>query len=361
MRAFQLLSLLFVAIVPAATAQVAPPAPAPVTGSTSQITKPVSTAGSLPLDVVVTGRDGKPVAGLEQGDFKVLLDKKPQPILSFTAVGPQAQDAVPVHVILLVDAVNTRYSNIAYERDQMDHFLRRDGGKLARPTSIAVITDTGTEIMPGSTQDGNKLAAFLDKSAIGIREFPRSGGFYDWTEQFQISATALERIAAYEQTLPGRKILIWISPGWPLLSGPEVQLTSGQEQSLFRELVALSTSLRKAQITLSSVDPLGTADSVSYRTFFYQQFEKGVTSPNKMQIGNLALQVLALQSGGRVLNSSNDVAGEIAAAASDADAFYVLAIQSPPAEKPDTYRSISVYVDKPGLKARTRTGYYAQP
>jgi hypothetical protein len=30
------------------------------------------------------------------------------------------------------------------------------------------------------------------------------------------------------------------------------------------------------------------------------------------------------------------------------------------AVRPNEYRAISVSVDKPGLKARTRTGYYAQ-
>ena len=114
-------------------------------------------------------------------------------------------------------------------------------------------------------------------------------------------------------------------------------------------------------MTLSSVDPLGNSDSLGYRTLFYESFTKPVITPDKMQIGDLALQVLALQSGGRVLNSNNDVAGEIATAASDADAFYVVRIASAPAEHPNEFRSISVKVDKPGLTARTRTGYYAQP
>jgi VWFA-related protein len=201
----------------------------------------------------------------------------------------------------------------------------------------------------------------MSRTATGIREVRHNAGFYGWTEQFQISASALERLAAFEKTRPGRKLLIWISPGWPLLSGPEVELSKKDRQSLFNALVGLTASLRNARITLSSVDPLGTEDAVSYRTDFYQEFTKGVPSAGKMQIGNLALQVLALQSGGRVLNSSNDVTAQIALAASDASAFYTLTIKSPSSESPNEYRAISVSVDKPALKARTRTGYYAQP
>ena len=82
---------------------------------------------------------------------------------------------------------------------------------------------------------------------------------------------------------------------------------------------------------------------------------------SKMQVGNLALQVLALQSGGRVLNSSNDITGEIARAAADGDAFYTLQIKSAPAEHANEYHSITVGVDMPGATALARTGYYAQP
>ena len=109
-----------------------------------------------------------------------------------------------------------------------------------------------------------------------------------------------------------------------------MQLSREDRQKLFATLVRLSTALLQARITLTSVDPLGTEDAISYRTTFYEQFTKGVPSANQMNVGNLALQVLALQSGGRVLNGGNDIAGEIARAASDADAFYTLRISPGP-------------------------------
>jgi VWFA-related protein len=338
-----------------AGAQVTVPIPKPV----SPIDATTSTKGPLDLDVVVSGHDGKAVAGLQQQDFSVYLDKEPQPIIAFHAVAATSS-TVPVQTILLVDTVNTRFSNVAYERQEIDRFLKQNEGKLSQPVTLVILSDTSTQISQPS-QDGNQLAGVLDKAATAIREVRRNTGFYGWTEQFQISASALERLAAFEQTRPGRKLLIWISPGWPLLSGPEVQLSGKDQQNLFNTLVSLSASLRKARITLSSVDPLGTEDAISYRTDFYQEFTKGVSSAQKMQIGNLALQVLALQSGGRVLNASNDVTAQIALAASDAACFYTLKIKSPPSERPNEYRAISVSVDKPGLKARTRTGYYAQP
>jgi hypothetical protein len=73
------------------------------------------------------------------------------------------------------------------------------------------------------------------------------------------------------------------------------------------------------------------------------------------------LQVLAAQSGGLVLNSTNDLASAIADCVSDADAFYVLSFDSARADHANEFHALEVKVDKPGLTARTRMGYYAQP
>jgi hypothetical protein len=70
--------------------------------------------------------------------------------------------------------------------------------------------------------------------------------------------------------------------------------------------------------------------------------------------------VLAAQSGGQVLNSSNDIARSIAGCVVDATAFYTLTFDSPPADHPDEYHSLQVKIGKSGLTAHTRTGYYAQ-
>lgn len=318
-----------------------------------------STAGPLDLDVVVSAAKGKPVTGLHQQDFRVYLNQKPQAITGFKSTVANA--SAPVEIILLIDTVNTRFSSVAYERLQIEHFLKRNNGKLAHPITLAVLTDTGVKIMPRPSSDGNKLASFLNQTTIGLRDVGHSAGYWGWTEQFQISASALMNISISEQKRPGRKLLIWVSPGWPLLSGPEVELTGDNQQTYFRILVGLSAAMRKGRVTLYSVDPLGTADAISYRTDFYQEFTKGVRSPRNMRIGDLGLQVLALHSGGRVFNASNDVAREIGEAASDADNFYTIQIDSPPTDHANDYRAISVQVDKPGLTARTRTSYYAQP
>ena len=171
----------------------------------------------------------------------------------------------------------------------------------------------------------------------------------------------MEQVAALESTRPGRKIVLWVSPGWPLLSGPNVQLNSKQQQQIFSTIVRLSNQLRQGNVTLYSIDPLGTGDAGSFRTFYYEQFVKGVSKAVDVEPGNLGLQVLAVQTGGLALNSSNDVTGLLERCVADASDYYQISFSPPPAEHRDEYHQLEVRVAKPGLTARTRQGYYSQP
>jgi VWFA-related protein len=340
--------LLFSLALPVFPGEAQAPAP-PARGGTNR---------HVTLDVVVDDKSGNPVAGLQQLDFTVLDNKQPQTILSFQAVNGTTEP--PVEIVLLIDRVNTSFSNSASERIQVDKFLRQNGGHLARPVSMVFFSDSDTQ-MENASSDGNALAEALNQSDSGLRSLRRSQGFQGAVDRFQLSLRALNWVAAVEAKKPGKKIVIWVSPGWPLLSGPRMDLTVKQEQALFRQIVATSQALWDAHITLNSVDPLGTNDAGGSLTNYYKVFLKGVKQEKQAQIGNLGLQVLAYQSGGRVLNSSNDIAGEIATCIADANSFYVLSYDMPPADGPDEYHELEIKMAKHELKARTRTVYYAQP
>jgi hypothetical protein len=88
---------------------------------------------------------------------------------------------------------------------------------------------------------------------------------------------------------------------------------------------------------------------------------KGVSKPSQVEEADLSLQVLATQTGGLVLNSSNDIPAQVQQCIEDAAAFYELTFAPAPADKPNEYRSIELKVARPGLTARTTQGYYVQP
>jgi hypothetical protein len=105
---------------------------------------------------------------------------------------------------------------------------------------------------------------------------------------------------------------------------------------------------------------LGTTD-IGGRTFYWQDFTKGVNKPSQAQAGSLGLGVLATQSGGLALNSSNDVAAQLQKCLADTGVYYELSFDPPPAHQRDEFHHLEVKVAKSGLTARTRQGYYSQP
>jgi VWFA-related protein len=327
--------------------------------SAQQSSPTASVPPTLQLNVAVAGRSGKLVSGLQQSNFSVLDNGSPLPILNFRAVQAPSSDP-PTQIILLIDTVNTSLPSVSFERNQIAQFLRKSGPTLAYPLSFIFFSDRGTEIQQAPSRNTAELLAELDQQVVGLHTIRRSSGFYGAAERVQLSLKTLGQIAAVEQKTPGRKLLVWISPGWPYLSGPRITITARDESEIFSSIVGLSTALQRADITLYSVDPIGVADGL-FRTTYYKNFLKAVTRPNDAQSGNLALQVLAEHTGGKVLHSGNDIAGEIADCIDDASAFYILTVPRAPADSADNFHSIRVKLPDTSLKARTLNGYYARP
>jgi VWFA-related protein len=136
-----------------------------------------------------------------------------------------------------------------------------------------------------------------------------------------------------------------------------MQSSAQGEQRIFNAIVDLSTTLREAHMAVYSV----TLGQPQLGTYLYQDYVKGIKTAEKANPANLGLKVLAVQSGGQVIAPDNDIAGQIDRCIQDAGAYYAISFNPPPADKANEYHDLKVEVDKPGLSARTNTGYYNQP
>jgi hypothetical protein len=92
------------------------------------------------LNVVVSPKSGSPMKGLQQSDFTILDNDVPQSLTSFQAVDVQQ---ARIEVILVLDAVNIGSREAAITFEEIRKFLKSDGGHLAYPTGIAIVTDNG--------------------------------------------------------------------------------------------------------------------------------------------------------------------------------------------------------------------------
>jgi VWFA-related protein len=317
----------------------------------------VAEEGRIKLDVMVTDKSGKPVTGLDLKDFTLLEDNQPGKILSFHAIAPTAQPAgPPVQVILVIDAVNvTAIDGVDSERSQIDKFLSLNGGHLAQPVSIIGLTNDGLKVLVQPSTDGNAIAKQLDQASSVLRPTGKPAGAAGGIGNFQVSVDALTTIVKSAATDSGRKLLIWVGSGWPLLD--TMQASPEAKQNLFLRVVDFSTLLREGHMSAYSVS-LGAFDM---NGSLYEAFLKGIKTPDKVGPPNLNLKVLAVQSGGRVLGPNNDLVGQIRTCIQDASAYYTLTFDPKHADKPNEYHDLKVRVSQSGQIVRTNSGYYNQP
>jgi VWFA-related protein len=319
--------------------------------------QPVATPQLRPifLDVVVSDSAGKTVSDLEPFDFSVLDENQPRKILGFRridgAVGSKADP--PVEVDIVLDAVNLPYQAAARLRLEIDKFLRENNGHLTQPVSIFIFGSDGLRMQPAPSKDGNALATMLDQSVGTVRARDLSGGVYSLQEQFQDSYKTVSGIAENMSRKPGRKVLIWLGPGWPLLTERFFIQTDVSRETYYRQIAGLQNKLREARITIYSLFTIAGVTNT-----LYEGYLKPVREIRKMEIGDMALQALAVHTGGRVLDPSNDVKGQIDSCVAEIGEYYTLAFMPPYTDKRDEYHDLKVQVNRPGVTVRTITGYY---
>jgi VWFA-related protein len=319
---------------------------------------PAAVANHISLDVLVTDKAGKPVAGLEPADLSLLDNNQPRKVLSFRRTAQAgSQIDPPVEAIIIFDAVNLPYTAITLQRLEMEKFLRRNGGHLAIPTSVFIFSNEGLHVQPEPSTDGNAIAAALDKSTglvstMGLQRDP----FVD-IQNFHKSLGVLSGIAENEAQKPGRKLLIWLGPGWPLLDDNRFHPSNEFRKQNFDSVVSLTRKLHDARITLYSIYA---SVGINARGL-YGAFLKPVTKPHDTEAGHLALQVFVKHTGGQIVDPSSDLASQLDQCIADAGPYYTLTFAAPTAAAANEYHELKVQPAQPGLAARTSAGYYLQP
>jgi len=336
----------------------------------------------ITLNVQVIDSAGKPVTDLKPEDFTVLDNHEPRKIAAFHAIdGAAMNDAT--EIVILLDAVNSTPAALEVERDGILKFLAAGHGPLPYPTSF-VLWSNGHFKATSPTTDRNAVGrAFVsltknihsnacspvDPSADQTIEASGAG---DGTRaadsarclavHFKDSVAALDGIAQQQLATGGRTILIWVGPGWPLLSEVDGrQLSPATHKAYFAKVVEVLHDLNAAQITLDAVAPRDAAREAEIARVDLHALANGTSSPEDAAPSSLALQVLAPQTGGRVEPDSSSIPADLARFLEDAAWYYTLSFNPPPAQNGVELRPIEVRVNRPAVSVRTATGYYTAP
>ena len=136
--------------------------------------------GLLHLDVAVTEPTGRYVAALHARDFTGLDNGQPRKVVSFQAYGgaTEARPDPPVSITLVLDMLGESFEDTVDERTAVLAYLRQNGGHLAQPTSILMLTQKGLWIS--------------NLSSVSASQAPRTLGRFQGEIDNFVNASALQ-------------------------------------------------------------------------------------------------------------------------------------------------------------------------
>jgi hypothetical protein len=315
--------------------------------------------GLIHLDVSVTNAKGEPVSGLHREDFELLDEGHPRKTLTFHAFdGESARPDHPTQLVLFLDTLGLKSERVSMMQIAVAQFLRQNNGHLAQPVSIFGFSEDGLwTIADHDSNDGNTLASDLaEQKRIVLMHRP-------------YALRALSVIAAGQRRKFGHKALLWIGPG----CGPKTNVPAPDKaggpfttgifphrgaavEEWFELIYWFNLLFREARLTIDEIP----VDQDGPCSNGYEQFLGGVRTVREADQRFLYKKVLAIESGGTV-EDGRDLVGAMNRCVRRALSFYTLSFDPPAALEPHEYHALEIRVKKPGLSARTTTGYYDEP
>jgi VWFA-related protein len=298
------------------------------------------------LDVLVTDDKGKPVTGLKQSDFTVLEDGHPQPIRSFREYDKSAPPAqaptlppntytnartVPANgpvQIFLFDLLGSPPADIDRSKKYIAEYLR----SMPEGTQVVVFALTPRKdlvVLHDFTTDGPSAAAAVDKLDVEWIHEP--------VRATPIAIAGMNRIADYVAAIHGRKNLIWIVPGMPLLITRDGGLSCAigpPDMTIVHRLMDLYDRFTQEQIAIYPLNPRGV----------------------HLAIPGCDAEEVADATGGATDNT-NDYKAETAQFVDASAHFYTLSYVPPRPDNDGHFHPITIQVDRPGLHLNYRNGY----
>ena len=334
---------------------------------------PDPTLGLIRVDVAVTDKAGKPVAGLSERDFTLLDNNQQQKIITFQAFNGGIQPPGSLEVVLVIDELNMLANpDIGNEKlefseavREAETFLRAEGGALQHPTIVYRLTKGGLFATAQPSVDGQKLADEIEHGDRERRIWSPSevardignmekGGAVSW--RISHSLVALGSIAIEERRRPGRKLMFWIGNGWPIEDRRGVGLSNFS--------IELLTRMREARINLwnASEWPFNDAfgNPVAVTDHLYKEFLKG-PKLDSFDFKYLSLPVIAARSGGGVLDTSHNLAALIGERVKEGSRYYSITFDPPRTDAIDEYHHLQIELDEADTTAHFLKDYYDEP
>lgn len=384
------------------------------------------------VDVFVTDKAGNPITGLRAEDFEILEDGKPVALTNFYAVEdgqrldwigtdkeretvdkpvdplafPERSDvdSIPeeqrLHLVVYIDNYNIRPFNRNRVFRRLRSFLTE---KLRRGDRVMLVSyDRSLNVRHEFTSDPQLVAnALFDLETVSghavhldserrdvLRDIEEadSVGEVDWRiRQFaesqlndlSFTIDALKEIIESMAGLSGRKAIVYVSDGLPMVAGEDLyyalnykfhdstSMTLSREFDASRKFVDLTSRAATNSVVLYTIDAAGLrapeAASVQAATAETPGMGNFLDSINISNI-QAPLLMMAEETGGYAIYNSNDVGEGLDRIASDFSNYYSLGY-SPAHNGTGRLYKIKVRLtdNRKGLRVRHRENYRDKP
>lgn len=352
----------------------------------------------VPVDVVVTDKQGHFVKGLKKSDFVVEEDKKPQKVLTFDYFDGTKVDSAPLKLppmpantfinvartpergplyILYYDMVNTAPEDQMAFRKQLLRFVEE------APTGVRMalfVNARRLQLVQGFTTDHELLKQAILYQGDG----PHIPKVFIYGRNFGTgdaggALSNLDFMSQYLSGIPGRKNLIWMAGQFPIPAGPTVvgnaQMGGGgappsmavgpqggpdvlDYTDLMWDMIHRTyTAMMKAQVALYPLDLKGVTGATAYG------------EAADAMIDHSYMDSIAAETGGKAYYSNNRLDELIKDAIDDGASYYSLMYEPDAKNLPSTkgyeqQRTITVSLKgkkKGEYVLRYRQGYFAVP
>lgn len=325
-----------------------------------------SNTSLVQVRVVAEDSKGRPVTDLQRADFRIDDDRKPQPITLFSAdrgmrpapsaaSNPSADsaDAPAGYSLLLLDWLNTKYTDRLFAQEQILKLLKNF---QPRQRVAIYLLDREPRLLHDFTTDMDVLRQAVEDAGVGFPDAQDDPpGRFDarysgrgsagnteeqilfWQNRILDTFHTLESVAGHLAHVPGRKSLIWLSPGFPLtLDGGVVKGARPSELNFIQNIERALARLNQADIAVYTVDACGL--SLTCRSYGDSMGE------------------LASRTGGTIFAGRNDLDEGMRLALEDMRVSYTLGFNVPEGAALGIHE-IRVRVSRPGVKLRYRESY----
>lgn len=388
-----------------------------------QPTTTLTTTTELVLvPVQVKGGDGKPILNLKQQDFILKSDGKVQPISVFEesqAAAPKPPSPQPPPnptrliyssvpdggmpqqlLIIAIDLVNTPFLEQGRAKQQLLKYLSED--LPTQPFAMVAITRYGLRQIHSFTSDPSALAAALRRMQVStskeeVQEVTldtlATGDLNQLQQAFQdsevysayatkIAAEAtlagLSQIAQAYAGVPGRKSVIWLTGGLPmLLTNPMTGGVTGVDTDLIDRFQDTFSALNTANIAVYSVNlnGLNTSQANYARGNSYGGNNRGVTIGASQNINGSyrgmgapmaddpteGIKLLANKTGGKWCTAMTELKTCIDQAVQDSTSYYLLGFYVPQNDRKAGWHKVEVKLASGRDQVHSRPNYYLAP